>query len=90
MANKSDQKHNHLFDPENVDRLESKERKALENYGIINGDGGLTVSGKEEFIDFLYKLRINNITPVGTFNQDIDNSCAVHSPVHPFIILINT
>lgn len=31
MVNKSDQKHNHLFDPKNVDRLESKERKAQQD-----------------------------------------------------------
>ena len=35
--------------------FKTTERKALEYFSIINGDGGLTNTGKEEFIDFLYE-----------------------------------
>ena len=37
------------------DIFKSKENRALSNYGITNGDGGLTTSGREEFIDFLWE-----------------------------------
>ena len=35
--------------------FKTKERKALEHYNIVNGDGGLTSTGQSEFVDYLYE-----------------------------------
>jgi len=35
--------------------FKTKERKALEYYAIVNGDGGLTDTGRQEFVDYLYQ-----------------------------------
>jgi hypothetical protein len=35
--------------------FKSEERKALEHYDIVNGDGGLTQKGQLEFVDFLFE-----------------------------------
>jgi len=35
--------------------FKTKERKALEFYSIVNGDGGLTDTGRQEFVDYLYQ-----------------------------------
>ena len=35
--------------------FKTKERKALEFYSIVNGDGGLTDAGRQEFVDYLYQ-----------------------------------
>ena len=35
--------------------FKTKERKALEHYNIVNGDGGLTGIGQSEFVDYLYE-----------------------------------
>ena len=35
--------------------FKSTEKKALEHYGITNGNGGLTATGQQEFIDFLWQ-----------------------------------
>jgi hypothetical protein len=35
--------------------FKSKEKKALEHYGITNGDGGLTQTGREELLDYLWE-----------------------------------
>jgi len=35
--------------------FKSKQAKALSHYGITNGDGGLTETGRQEFVDYLYE-----------------------------------
>lgn len=35
--------------------FKSEERKALEHFGVVNGDGKLTDTGRDEFVDFLYE-----------------------------------
>jgi len=37
------------------DIFKSKEQKALSQYGITNGDGGLTGDGRGEFVDYLWE-----------------------------------
>ncbi len=36
--------------------FKSKERKALENFSIVNGDSGLTETGRGEFVDYLFEV----------------------------------
>ena len=36
------------------DVFKSETRKALEHYDIVNGDGGLTEKGRQEFVDFMW------------------------------------
>jgi hypothetical protein len=36
-------------------KFKTKERKALEFFGIVNGNGGLTDKGQSEFIDFIFE-----------------------------------
>jgi hypothetical protein len=35
--------------------FKSEERKALEHFGVVNGDGKLTDTGRAEFVDYLYE-----------------------------------
>ena len=37
------------------DFLKTEERKALEKYGIVDGNGDLTSTGQKEFVDFLFE-----------------------------------
>ena len=35
--------------------FKTKERRALEAYELVNGDGGLTDKGRAEFVDYLWE-----------------------------------
>jgi len=37
------------------DFFKTEERKALEKYGIVDGNGDLTSTGQKEFVDFLFE-----------------------------------